>query len=192
MYKMENDHQLFNLLKSSFTTDDEQRFVKHFGLYAGYGENSEDFVIDLDEVWEWMGFSKKSNAKRFLVKEFSEMIDYEVITGGQNKERVMLNIDTFKNMCMLSNSKKGKEIRTYYIKMEKVFFKYLKQKHENIVDTLKLESDKRIAVERHQYLAEAYKDKQCVFIMGLGSQWALMKVDRQKPVVPCKRRPTTS
>ena len=29
----------------------------------------------------------------------------------------MLNIDTFKNLCMLAKTTKGKEIRKYYVKI---------------------------------------------------------------------------
>ena len=43
----------------------------------------------------------------------------------------MLNIDTFKNLCMISKTEKGKEIRKYYlIKFETIKDGYL-YKHIN-------------------------------------------------------------
>jgi len=36
----------------------------------------------------------------------------------------MLNIDTFKNLCMLAKTKRGKEIRKYYVKMEEIMMEY--------------------------------------------------------------------
>lgn len=45
--------------------------------------------------------------------------------GGHNKETVMLNVDTFKNLCMLAKTNRGKSIRRYYVKLENVKFDYL-------------------------------------------------------------------
>ena len=33
----------------------------------------------------------------------------------------MLNVDTFKNLCMLAKTDKGKQIRKYYVKLENVY-----------------------------------------------------------------------
>ena len=33
----------------------------------------------------------------------------------------MLNIDTFKNLCMIAKTDKGKEIRKYYVKLENIY-----------------------------------------------------------------------
>lgn len=173
--KMTIDQEFFDLLNASFTTEEEQRFSKHFSLYAGYGKNKKDFVIDLDEVWQWMGFVNKKNSKNLLMKRFVLDKDYILLdtnvkqngSGGHNRKQIFLNIDTFKNMCMLSNSVKGKETRTYYIKMEEVFFEHLIKKHENIVDSLKKENAKKIAIERHQHLKQAYQNKPCVYILRL-------------------------
>ena len=51
--------------------------------------------------------------------------------GGHNKENVMLNIDTFKNMCMLVKTDKSKEIRKYYVKLENIYNKIIKEEIEN-------------------------------------------------------------
>jgi phage anti-repressor protein len=34
---------------------------------------------------------------------------------------IMLNVDTFKNLCMLVKSDKAKEIRKYYVKLENIY-----------------------------------------------------------------------
>ncbi len=57
-----------------------------------------------------MGFKHKANAKRTLKNNFTENEDYKITLlrkderkneGSFNEETIMLNIDTFKNMCML-------------------------------------------------------------------------------------------
>ena len=46
-------------------------------MFASSVDNSNtDFVIDLDSVWKWIGFSTKSNAKRLLEKQFVIDNDY--------------------------------------------------------------------------------------------------------------------
>ena len=83
-----------------------------------------------------MGFAHKKNAKRTLENNFTKDDDYKitVLPKEQGKfatEQIMLNIDTFKNLCMISKTEKGKEIRKYYlIKFETIKDGYL-YKHIN-------------------------------------------------------------
>jgi len=50
--------------------------------------------------------------------------------GGFNEETIMLNIDTFKNMCMLVKTEKSKTIRKYYVKLENIYNKIVKEEIE--------------------------------------------------------------
>ena len=36
--------------------------------------------------------------------------------GGQNKEQILMNINTFKKLCLKAGTKKADEIHDYYIK----------------------------------------------------------------------------
>jgi hypothetical protein len=47
-----------------------------FYCYLNYNTTN-DFVIDLDDVWKWVGFSVKIKAKTLLEKYFKEEIDYK-------------------------------------------------------------------------------------------------------------------
>ena len=69
-----------------------------------------DFPINLDTLVKLVGFAHKKNAKRTLENNFIKDEDYkillfpkgkQVLHGGHNEECIMLNIDTFKNMCMM-------------------------------------------------------------------------------------------
>jgi hypothetical protein len=37
------------------------------------------FVIDFNDVWKWIGFTRKDHAKRLLIKLFVENIDYRIL-----------------------------------------------------------------------------------------------------------------
>jgi phage anti-repressor protein len=37
----------------------------------------------------------------------------------------MLTVDCFKSMCMLANSETGKQVKNYYLDLEKIFKEYV-------------------------------------------------------------------
>ena len=54
--------------------------------------------------------------------------------GGHNKENIMLNINTFKNFCLKSGTKKADDIHDYFIKLEDLLQEIFKEeiiKEEN-------------------------------------------------------------
>ena len=117
--QLSNDYQnkFVQCIQNTFTESEQCIFAASFYCYLNYDKNV-DFVIDLDDVWEWMGFKQKINAKMLLEKHFKINIDYKnlstatsganlndeksafVITkalsikknGGQNKQTILLTI----------------------------------------------------------------------------------------------------
>ena len=96
-----------------------------------------DFPINLENVFKMIGFANKGNAMKTIKSNFIKDEDYKIVIfrteknlnaekagqhtrnlggAGLNKEMVMLNVDTFKNLCMIAKTDKGKEIRKYYVK----------------------------------------------------------------------------
>jgi type IV secretory pathway VirB4 component len=59
--------KLLTKIKESFTDFEQQLFVSSFYGYLNYNPKT-DFVIDLDNVWKWLGFSQKERAKELLEK----------------------------------------------------------------------------------------------------------------------------
>ena len=104
--KLSKDYnvKLLTKIKNNFSKFEQQLFLSSFYCYLNY-HHINDFVIDLDNVWKWLGFSQKVNAKRLLEKNFIINIDYKFLlcqsakqikgSGGHNKEMFMLNINTF-------------------------------------------------------------------------------------------------
>jgi len=51
--------------------------IASFYTFLNY-DLKKDFVIDFDNVWKWLGFSRKDPAKRLLDKFFTIDIDYQI------------------------------------------------------------------------------------------------------------------
>ena len=61
--------KMLTKIKQNFTDFEQQLFVTSFYCYLNY-DAKKDFVVDLDNVWKWLGFSKKIKAKNILEKYF--------------------------------------------------------------------------------------------------------------------------
>lgn len=133
-------------VRTNFTTYEQQLFISSFYCYLNYDDKT-DFVIDLDNVWKWIGFSQKIRAKELIERNFIENTDYKLLLshdrkqsdtrGGHNKELVMLTINTFKRVCLKAGTKKSDEIHEYYIKMEKTLQEVIMEECKALSDQLK-------------------------------------------------------
>jgi hypothetical protein len=70
------NNKLLNKIKENFTGFEQQLFVSSFYCYLNYDKNI-DFVVDLDDVWKWLGFNQKVKAIALLEKQFKLDIDYK-------------------------------------------------------------------------------------------------------------------
>jgi phage anti-repressor protein len=121
------NNKLLIKIKDSFTENQQQMFITSFYCWLNYHPLN-DFIIDLDNIWQWIGFSQKDASKRLLEKNFILDKDYKSFhkkeeqkgRGGSNKETIMLNIKTFKLFCLKSGTKKAHEIHEYFIKLEEM------------------------------------------------------------------------
>ena len=145
-------------VKNTFTEYEQQIFLASFYCYLKY-DYKNDFVIDLDNVWKWLGFSQKYNAKCLLEKQFIINNDYKIfapeasgakkeIRGGHNKEIIMLNVDTFKKICLKAGTKKADEIHEYFIKLENIIHEIAKEESNELKTQLsQLENTKNKEME---------------------------------------------
>ena len=150
--KLSNDYnvKLLIKIKIQFTEFEQQLFLSSFYSYLNYHPTN-DFVIDLDTVWKWMGFSQKSKAKCLLEKNFVIDTDYKTplnqqvkredkVNGGQNRETFMLNVKTFKSMCLKTGTKKADEIHEYFLKMEQLIQEVINEETTELKVQLKLKN----------------------------------------------------
>lgn len=159
-------NKLLTKIKEKFTENEQQLFVASFYGFLKYDAKTE-FVIDLDDVWKWLGFSTKQKSKMLLENNFVKEIDYVIlltpavkqlqpIKGGHNKEIFMLNIATFKKFCLKAGTKKADEIHDYYIKLEDTLQEVV---HEESTE-LKMQLEKKnIELERSEKMREKIREK---------------------------------
>ena len=129
--------RLLAKIQEKFTESQQQLFISSFFCYLNY-HPTDDFVIDLDNIWQWLGFSQKINAKTSLEKHFLIEKDYNLsllrsqerrnqTKGGQNREQILLNIETFKLFCIKAGTKKAGEIHEYFVKLERLLHEVMEE-----------------------------------------------------------------
>jgi phage anti-repressor protein len=150
------NNKLLSKIKEKFNETQQQLFISSFYTYLNYHPTN-DFVIDLDDVWKWLGFNQKFNAKRTMEKHFVVNIDYKILTiqpeeqkkrqhGGNNKDTIMLNINTFKLFCIKAGTSKANEIHDYFVKLEGLLHETI---HEECVE-LKQQLENQVINSQHQ------------------------------------------
>jgi phage anti-repressor protein len=134
-----------------------------------------DFPINLEHVFKMIGFANKGNATKTIKSNFVLDEDYRIVIfrteknpnskdlGGRPIETIMLNVDTFKNLCMIAKTDKGKEIRKYYVKLENIYNKIIKEEIEEQrilqENTTKLLEEKEYQLKEQAQLLEQLENK---------------------------------
>jgi phage anti-repressor protein len=123
--------KMINILNTKFTEEEQQWYIANLYIYMNYHPTN-DYPINLENVFHMIGFANKGNAKRTLENNFTKDEDYKITIlpsekGQIAREDIMLNVDTFKNLCMLAKTDKGKEIRKYYMKLENIYNELMKE-----------------------------------------------------------------
>jgi len=84
--------KLIEKIQSKFTTYEQQLFLSSFYCYLKY-DKINDYVIDLDNVWKWLGFSTKGHSKRLIQKFFVIDKDYKISLSLEGKRDFMTKND---------------------------------------------------------------------------------------------------
>jgi hypothetical protein len=173
--KLSGNYQskLIEKVQNTFNNYEQQLFLSSFYCYLKY-DRKNDFVIDLDNVWKWLGFQQKYHAKYLLEKQFNINNDYKIFApeasgakkdarGGHNKEIIMLNIDTFKKFCLKAGTKKADEIHDYFINLENIMFEITKEESEELKkqltqleDVKNKEMEENLIKQREKILLSEY------------------------------------
>jgi hypothetical protein len=178
------NNKLINKIKDNFTDFESQLFVSSFYCYLNYDKNI-DFVVDLDDIWKWLGFKQKIDSKRLLEKHFKLDIDYKNLAhatsgansndenlalgdskassndekwGGHNKQTILLTIKCFKSLCLKAQTKKAGEIHEYYMKMEEVLHQIVEEETDEL--KLQLQQKENIILENNITIKNSKKEKQ--------------------------------
>ncbi len=158
-----HNNNLLNKVKNSFNESEQQLFIASFYNYLNY-HKTDDYIVDLDNIWKWLGFNQKFNAIRILEKNFELEKDYKKSlslvgkqinieisnknfaphlggakktgSGGQNIQKYYLNVKTFKSLCLKAQTKKADEIHEYYIKLEELIQEVLEEEASEMKNKL--------------------------------------------------------
>ena len=166
-------NKLLSKIKANFTDNEQQIFVASFYTFLNY-DSTNDFVIDFDNVWRWLGFLNKANSKRLLEKQFIINKDYKIllifadeqkkhVKGGHNKETIMLNVETFKKFCMKAGTKKADEIHDYYIRLEKTLQEVIHEESTELKLQLEHSENAREKIREKTLLEQFANNTQCVY-----------------------------
>jgi hypothetical protein len=184
--KLNGNYQskLVEKVQQHFNNYEQQMFLASFYCYLKH-DSKNDFVIDFDNVWNWLGFSTKQKSKELLTKIFIIDKDYKILLnlpveqtfvkvapehsgaktgtrGGHNKEIIMLNVDTFKKFCLKAGTKKADEIHDYYIKLETVLHDFLVEESNELKLQLENAKNEILQIEdknKQEYDAKLAKQK---------------------------------
>lgn len=193
--KLSNDYNkiLLSKVKSHFADFEQQLFLASFYCYINY-DSKKDFTINLDDVWEWLGFSSKQKCKLLLENNFVLDKDYIIQAqpevkqqktenrGGHNKKYIYLNVRTFKSMCLKAGTKKADEIHEYYLKLEELIqdtineecvelkqqldkkSQMLDEKSQQLDDIVAVKEKEKQALKEKTIIEQFPVNTQCIYI----------------------------
>ena len=173
--------KILDILKEELSDEEYKWFIANLFIYMNYNQKTE-FPINLETAVKLLGFAHKKNAKRTLENNFTKELDYKLIklpreqkqNAGRCEEEIILNVDTFKNMCLLVKSEKGKMIRRYYVKLENIYNKIIKdeietknkllvEKEQQLINN-SIEYTKDLKLSKHTTLLEKFNNKPCIYL----------------------------
>jgi len=195
--KLSSDYgsKIIQKIKSRFTDIDQQLFVANFYCYLNYNQKT-DFVINLDRIWKWLGYSRVDHCKTVLIKNFKENVDYKIekaapedaeaapnisIEGknlggaGLNREYITLTINCFKKLCLKSRTEKADQIHDYYVQLEELMNELVSEQTDELQVKLQT-STKQLEISSKQL---QNKDKENQTIINQ----TLIKTFKNKQVV---------
>ena len=172
------ENKFLTKIKENFSENQQQLFVASFYCFLNY-DTKKDFVIDFDNVWKWLGFSRKDHGKTVLNKHFVIDVDYQVKKAapptsgaafeynkepknlggaGLNKESIMLTINTFKKFCLKADTKKADEVHDYYIKLEQLLQETVNEESNELRLQLTYKEEEKLIIENEKkQLQEEHK-----------------------------------
>jgi hypothetical protein len=166
----------------------KELLVKHFTIDIDYKIKQNNKIYEVKTASETCeaGSSSHNLCGDILNKNLSQIKDAKgfspggekpkIVTnlGGRPNEQILLNIHTFKRLCLKSNAKKADEVHEYFIKLEEIFQEILNEESvelrnqlQNTEEKLKKETSLKNQILRRKYfdaepgdLVYAYKDNE--------------------------------
>ena len=103
-----------------------EKFIKDFFIIAKEEYLDNEIIIDFDIICDWLKVLKE-NLKKVLIKNFEPEFDYKIhkikkqqinTKRTSNYDMILITPNCLKELCMISQTKKAKEVRKYFIEMD--------------------------------------------------------------------------
>ena len=104
------------------------------------------FPVDFDDIWEALGYSRRNNAARRLIADLIEGHDYLLLknekpdnhkglspqekAAQQTLIKFKLTIEAFKMFAMAARTQQGREVRKYFIEIERAYIQNLERQFQ--------------------------------------------------------------
>jgi hypothetical protein len=181
-FNKEYHNKFIEKIKKNFNENQINLFVASFYSYLNY-DQEKDYVIDLNNIWKWLGFARKEFCKVVLEKHFEKETHYKILllqpkekSKGRPKESILMNIKTFKKLCMKACTKTADDIHDYFIKLEKIFHEIINEGSNELREQLKLkdkeldEKNIELLKANEKYLLKEFHDKDVVYIIKVDKE----------------------
>lgn len=175
---------LIDKIKKNFTDEQQKIFILSFYTYLNYNKN--DYIVNLDDIWKWLDFKYKKNAKSLLEINFKNNIDYILVDdeniknkkGGQNKEIFMLKIKTFKLLCMKAGTKKANEIHEYFINLEETVQELINEQTKEFMEELnkQINNNTQLQLTNQQLIKDNKLNHQNILLQRFGTAGNLIYI----------------
>jgi phage anti-repressor protein len=156
-------------------------FLHDFLIIAKEEYSDNQIVINFETVAKWL-ITNKSDIKKILISKFIENIDYTIkkikkthttYRGASLYEEILITPDCFKTLCMISQTEKAKEVRKYFLDIEKLVKRYYETIKESLYKKIGL-------LETNQKPKINIKGGVVYIIRALNSEATLYKLGKSK------------
>jgi len=106
--------------------------------------NIEQNCVDARELWQKLESKRQfGNWIQDRLEDFDEEVDYVCVfnkivknpsEGGRPEKNFILTLDTAKHIAMLERNSAGKQIRQYFIEIERRFIKNIEEKVQKLTE----------------------------------------------------------
>ena len=154
-------------------------FISDFFIIAKEQYTDNEIIINFDIVCKWLNVLKK-NLKVILINNFELNFDYTINTIRKQQkntkrtstyDEILITPNCMKELCMISQTAKAKEVRKYFIEMEKLIKRYF--------ETIKEEMYKKIGLlETNQKPKSAVKGGIIYILKALNTNATLYKLGK--------------
>lgn len=147
-----------------------------------YFEISDQFLINSNKLQLWLNITSRKDFHFTIKNSYRINIDYIIIKnenkigkGGRNEIIYMLTPDCAKMILQSTKSKKGTEVRKYFIEIEKMLYKY----KDTIIKSL---SNELTLVKNNQKPKPDDKKKKIYIFKALNTNETLYKLGKSKNI----------